>query len=386
MESPIRMNIIINLLKKEFIQILRDRRTVIILFLQPLIMLFIMGYAVNMDVKKIKIAILDEDKTPGSREFMQKFISSEYFVFYDYLNSSKQMNEYMDKGEIDVFMHIPANFSKNVKSGKKTDIQLIVDGTNSNTASIINAYIEQITSDFSFNYFTDRIRALVLNRDTGGMKLKEVIDLQERVLFNPELKSRNFYLPGLVGLLITLIGIMLTSMTVVKEKEAGTIEQIIVSPLKPIEYIVGKLLPFIIIAFIHICLVTFGAIFWFNVPFRGSFLFLLFSGLVYLLATLPIGLFISTVSRTQQEAMLSSFLYFMPAMLFSGFVFPIYVMPESVQILTYFIPLRYFIKIIRGVFLKGVGFSVLWPEIIILLIFGIVLFTLSVRRFARRME
>jgi ABC-2 type transport system permease protein len=386
MELPIRINIIRSLLKKEFKQILRDRRTMIVLFLQPLIMLFIMGYAVNMDVKKIKIAILDEDKTHESREFLQKFISSEYFVFYDYLNSSKQMNEYMDKGEIDVFMHIPANFSKDIKSGKKTDIQLILDGTNSNTASIINAYIEQITNDFSFKYFKDRIRALVLNRDTGGMKLTEVIDIQERVLFNPELKSRNFYLPGLVGLLITLIGIMLTSMTVVKEKEAGTIEQIIVSPLKSSEYILGKILPFIIIAFIHICLVTFGAIFWFNVPFRGSFVFLLFSGFVYLLATLPIGLFISTVSRTQQEAMLSSFLYFMPAMLFSGFVFPIYVMPVSIQILTYFIPMRYFIKIIRGVFLKGIGFSVLWPEILILMVFAVVLFTLSVRRFARRME
>lgn len=356
------------------------------LFLSPMIMLFLLGYAVNTDVKNITMAVLDDDKSSESRKFIRKFTASEYFIYSSSLSSEKEIDELLDKGKVDLFLHIPRGFSKRIKSGKDTSVQLILDGTDSNRAAVIMSYVNQITGDFSLDYFKDRIKLLILSRGADSMRMKETIGIQERFLFNPELASRNFFLPGVVGLLISLVTIMLTSMAVVKEKESGTIEQIIVSPLRSVEYIAGKTLPFVIIAFIDICLVTFVGILWFQVPFNGSFIFLLFSGLIYILSTLAIGLFLSTISRTQQQAMLSTFIYFMPSMLFSGFVFPIYAMPEIIQAITYLNPLRYFIVILRGIFLKGVGITVLWPQLIMLLILGISLFTLSVRRFARRME
>ncbi|HPO44555.1 MAG TPA: ABC transporter permease, partial [Spirochaetota bacterium] len=207
-----------------------------------------------------------------------------------------------------------------------------------------------------------------------------------RALFNPDLASRNFLLPGVLGLLIALITIMLTSMSVVKERESGTMEQIIVSPLRPMEFVAGKTLPFAIIGFADICVVTLIAIAWFRVPFNGSFALLLMSGVLFILSTLAVGLYISTVSRTQQQAMLSTFLFFVPAILFSGFVFPIYAMPIPVQAVTFLNPLRYFITIIRGIFLKGVGAGVLWPEMLALFALGGALLFFSVRRFSGRME
>jgi ABC-2 type transport system permease protein len=386
MKTIIRKNILKSLLIKEFKQVFRDKRMRITLFLSPIIMLFLLGYAVNTDVKMIKMAVLDEDKSFESRKFIQKFTSSGYFLYYTDLSSEKEINLLLDKGEADIFLHIPIDFSKNVKSGRHTDVQLILDGTDSSRASVIVSYAAQITNEFSLNFFQDRIKMLVLSRSMEGMRMKESIGVRERALFNPDLASRNFYLPGVLGLLISIVTIMLTSMAVVKEKESGTIEQIIVSPLKPVEYIAGKTLPFAIIGFADILLIIFITILLFRVPFNGSFIFLLFSGIVYIISSLSIGLYISTISRTQQQAMLSTFIYFMPAMLFSGFVFPIYTMPFSIQVITYFNPLRYFITIIRGVFLKGVGLTVLWPEITALFIIGLVLFFLSVRRFARRME
>jgi ABC-2 type transport system permease protein len=386
MKPPIRKNILKSLLIKEFKQIFRDKRMRITLFLSPMIMLFLLGYAVNTDVKMITMAVFDEDKSGESRKFIQKFISSNYFLYHSDLASGKGINLLLDKGEAEIFLHIPVGFSKDVKSGRHTNVQLILDGTDSNRASVIVSYATQITNEFSLDYFKDRIRMLVLSRSMDGIRMKENIVVRERVLFNPELASRNFYLPGVLGLLISIVTIMLTSMAVVKEKESGTIEQIIVSPLRPVEYIAGKTLPFAIIGFADIFLIIFITIIFFGVPFNGSFIFLLFSGIVYIISSLSIGLYISTISRTQQQAMLSTFIYFMPAMLFSGFIFPIYTMPLSIQIITYFNPLRYFITIIRGVFLKGVGITVLWPELSALLLIGSLLFTLSVRRFARRME
>ena len=216
--------------------------------------------------------------------------------------------------------------------------------------------------------------------------VSETIGIRERALFNPELLSRNFFLPGVLILMITIVTIMLTSMSIVKEKESGTIEQIIVSPLRPVEYIIGKIMPFSVIAFFDICTISLVAIFWFKVPFNGSFIFLLIAGMLYIISALAVGLFISTVSKTQQEAMLSTFLYFLPAMLFSGFIFPVYAMPKSIQLITYVNPIRYAIEIIRGIFLKGIGIRMLWPQIIVLMSIGTILLMSSIKRVARRME
>lgn len=381
-----RKKIIKSMVKKEFKQLFRDRRMFMMLFVTPVLMLLIFGYAVDTDVKGVKMAVLDEDKTQESRAFISGFSSNEYFRYAASLDSQRELARLLDLGKVDVFLHIEKNFSRNIKSGKGTQVQLILDGTDSNRAAVIMAYVNQISGDFSLGYLRDRIKMLVIEREAGGMRMKDSIQLKERILFNPELLSRNFFLPGMLGLIIALVTMMLTSMSIVKEREAGTMEQITVTPIRPIEFIMGKTMPFLIVGFIDICIISMATIFWFNVPFNGSFIFLLFSGLVYILSMLAVGLFISTISRTQQQAMLSTFLFFLPAMLFSGFIFPVYAMPFSIQLITLLNPTMYFITIMRGTFLKGVGMLVLWKEVAALLVLGGILLILSVRRFARRME
>jgi len=382
----VRKEILKSMVIKEFRQLFRDRRMLFPLFAAPVAMLLILGYAVNTDVREIKMALLDESRSSESRAFIRKFTGSGYFLPRAYLESEKELSRLMDSNEVDLFLHVKKDFSGRIKSGKGTEVQLILDGTDSSRAAVITAYVNQIAADFSLEYFRDRVRMLVISRGAGGMRLKENVTVNERALFNPDLSSRNFFLPGVIGLLVALITIMLTSMSIVKERESGTMEQIIVSPIKPLEYIAGKTLPFAIVGFIDIIVVTVIAIAWLGVPFNGSFLFLLFSGLLYILSTLAIGLYISTISRTQQQSMLSSFIFFLPAIIFSGFMFPIYAMPVSIQAVTFLNPMRYYMTIIRGVFLKGVGIWILWPDMLALLLIGAALLFLSVRRFARRME
>ena len=371
---------------KEFKQILRDTRMKLMLFGSPVLMLIIFGYAVNTDISEIKMVILDSDKSSESRELLRKFTSSGYFTNYAWLRSTDEAAQFLDKGEADMFIHIPSGFQKNLLSGKATELQIILDGTDSSRASVITAYINQISSDFSIEYLSQKIRTTLLSRESISVRLREPLPVKERIMFNPDLTSRNFYLPGVLVLLVALITIMLTSMSVVKERESGTMEQIIVSPLRPAEFIAGKTIPFAIIGVVEICVITIIAIFWFEVPFNGNFIFLIFSSIFYIICTLSVGLYISTISQTQQQAMLSTFLFFIPAFMFSGFIFPIYAMPKIFQYITMLNPLRYFMAMIRGIFLRGVGFSVLWSELLSLAILGSVMIYLSIRRFGRRFE
>jgi ABC-2 type transport system permease protein len=381
-----RKNILKSVVVKEFKQVLRDKRMIGVLFGSPIIMLLIFGYAVNTDVSDISMVLVDEDRSSASRDFVRRFTASGYFHLAAFADSPAESSDLLDRGEADMMLHIGRGFSNRVKSGRGAEVQLIVDGTDSSRASVIMAYVNQVAGGFSFEYFQDRVRMLVLSRELGGMRMKQDVKLAERALFNPDLASRNFLLPGVLGLLIALITIMLTSMSVVKERETGTMEQLIVSPLRPIEFVAGKTIPFAIIGFFDIFVVTLAAIVWFDVPFNGSFSLLLFSGLLFIISTLAVGLFISTVSRTQQQAMLSTFLFFVPAILFSGFMFPIYAMPAPIQVMTFLNPLRFFTTIIRVTFLKGVGMSVLWPDMLALFALGTVLLFFSVRRFSRKME
>ncbi len=384
--KSVRKSILKSLVVKEFKQTLRDKRMVMMLFGMPVIMLFVFGYAVNTDVNRIKMAVLDEDRSVRSREFLRRFTASGYFIHSESIAAPGESARLLDGGEVDIYMHIPRGFGERVVSGKGAQVQIILDGTDSNRAAVIQAYVNQIAGDYSLAYFGRKVRMLVLGREAGGMRMKEPLEVKERALFNPDLASRNFYLPGVLGLLVALITIMLTSMSVVKERESGTIEQIIVSPLRPLEFVIGKTLPFAIIGFIDICVITIIAITWFRVPFNGSFGFLLLGSFFYIICTLAVGLYISTVSLTQQQAMLSTFLFFIPAILFSGFIFPIYAMPEVFQLISLLNPMRYFITVIRGIFLKGVGAAVLWKEVTALVLLGTVLLWLSVRRFSRRLE
>jgi ABC-2 type transport system permease protein len=396
MKLFIRPKVLISMIKKEFSQVLRDNRMRGVVFGPPIIMIILFGYAINMDVNSVSLAVLDEDKTAMSRGLIDKFTGSGYFYFHSYLSSDKELTPLMDRGKVDAYMHIRQGLSKNFKTGRISEIQVIIDGTDSNRGAVINAYVNEIMQGYFIGKYLERIKTEVIYRssaftssqpgEAAGLVMSRGVQIVDRAYFNPTLMSKYYFLPGVIGFIVSLITVMLTSMSIVKERESGTMEQIVVSPIKPVEFIMGKTIPFAIIGFIDMLIVTLITIFWFDVPFNGSFLFLFFAGFFYILCSLAVGIFISTISRTQQQAMMSFFLYFLPAMLFSGFVFPIYSMPEIIQIISYANPLMYFIVIIRGVFLKGVGITVLWNNILVLLGIGVVLLYISTRRLSRRME
>ncbi len=386
MKHILRPAILKSLILKEFRQILRDRKMRSVLFGSPVLMLLLFGYAVNTDVTRVKMTVLDMDRSSESRGFVERFTASRYFEYSRSVSRASDADRMLDSGEAEVFVNIPPDFKRNLLSGRETEVQVIIDGADSGRGAVIMAYINEISSVFSSELMLRKIRIRMTAKGGAISALDEPVVMRERVLFNPELLSRNFYLPGVLGLLIALITIMLTSMSVVRERESGTIEQIIVSPLRPAEFVAGKTLPFAIIGIIEICIITVIAILWFRVPFNGNFPFLLLAGVMYIICTLSVGLFISTISHTQQQAMLSTFLFFIPAIMLSGFVFPIYAMPEVFQYITLLNPMRYFMKIIRGIFLKGVGFTVLWADLLALALLGSVLISLSIRRFNRRFE
>ncbi|HQO40671.1 MAG TPA: ABC transporter permease [Spirochaetota bacterium] len=381
-----RKNIIRSIVIKEFRQMLRDRRMRFILFGVPVVMLLLFGYAVNTDVSGIRMAVLDSDRSQASRLFLQRFTGSAYFIHNYSLDSPSEADRLLDRALIDVYLHIPLNFSSGISSGKGTAVQIIVDGTDSMRAAVIVSYINLISGDFSFERMKEKISVSVRARGAVGAVLNNPVELRERSLFNPELKSRNFYLPAIIGLLLTLVTTMLTSMSVVKERESGTMDQLIVSPLRPVEFVAGKTIPFALIGFVDIVVITIIAIAWFSVPFNGSFIMLIAASMFYVLCALSIGIYISTISATQQQAMLSTFLFFIPAILFSGFAFPVYSMPAFFRYVALLDPLMYFVRMIRGIFLKGSGVAELWPDTAVLAVMGIVLFALSIRRFSRGFE
>jgi len=381
-----RVNILKSFIVKEFRQILRDNRMKMMLFGAPVLMLVIFGYAVNTDVVNIRMAVLDSSRSSESRSFLERFTASGYFVYYTNAESPDMGAAALDRGDVDMFINIPYDFSRNLKKGKQAAVQIIVDGSDSSRSSVILAYISQITNDYSERFLEKSVMLTMRNRGTGTVISAGGVMLNERTLFNPELKSRNFFLPGVLGLLVALITIMMTSMSVVKERESGTIEQIIVSPIKPLEFVTGKTLPFAIVGFVDIVVIAFITIVWFRVPFNGSFILMLLCGGFYIICTLGVGLYISTISQTQQQTMLSTFLFFIPSIILSGFIFPIYAMPPVFRIITLVNPMRYFIDITRGIFLKGVGVTVLWESILALGFLSVIFLALSVRRVNRRFE
>jgi ABC-2 type transport system permease protein len=321
------------MVKKEFLQLFRDRKLRLFIIAPPVLMLFVFGYAVNTDVNRVMIAVLDEDRSFMSRDFIARFTVSPYFSCYASVSSADEAAEMLDRGEADLFLHVERDFSRRIKKNSTGHVQAIVDGSDSTRASVIISYINSIMASFAMEKMSQRVRLGVMAHNSAGRALKGLVEMKERIYFNQDLLSGNFYLPGVIGLLIALITIMLTSMSIVKERESGTIEQINVSPLRPLEYIMGKTMPFAMVAFMDIILISLLTIAWFDVPFRGSFIFLLASGFFFILSTIAVGLFISTISMTQQQAMLSSFLFFIPSILLSGYIFPVYSMPEPEQLL-----------------------------------------------------
>jgi ABC-2 type transport system permease protein len=359
---------------KEFIQVFRDKRMRFFLFVPPLVQLFVFGYVVTLDVSNIPTAILDLDKSYESRELARRLESSGYFTILHTPASVEEVTGLLDRGKVLCVVQINRGFMKDLRKGVPTSVQVIVDGTYSNTALVALNYANTVIARFA--------------RDRGPRKSAAEgasIDLRVRAWYNPDLKSKNYFVPGVMASIILLVSLMLTSMAVVRERESGTMEQLMVTPIKPIELILGKTIPFAAISFIDMMLVTAVGVFWFEVPIRGSLLLLLLCTAIYLLSVLGTGLFISTVARTQQQALMAAMFFNMPAILLSGFAFPIENMPAVFQYVTYLNPLRYFLIIIRGVFLKGNGIVILWPQMAALLAIGMIVITLSALRFRKRL-
>ena len=342
-------------------------------FLLPGILLFIYGFAVTFDVDRITTVILDMDKSSLSRELADELGRSGYFTVVSYLDKYDDIDPWLDRGKAKVAVAIPVDFSRRVRAGKNSPIEVIIDGSNSNTATIAEGYIFAISEAFP--------------RRLGGGVVKPLVDVRSRVWYNTELKSRNFIIPGLTAVIMAVIVALLTSLTVAKEWDRGTMEQLISTPLKPVELVIGKLIPYFIIGFIDTVLTIVMSTVFFGVPLRGSVPLLLFLSSIFLFGGLSTGILISIVAKTQtvasQMAMLTSFL---PAFLLSGFLFSIKNMPRPLQAVTYLVSARYFVKILNGIFLKGSPLRLLMGETILLSVYGLAVFLLAVGKFKKRMD
>ncbi|MBE0460437.1 MAG: ABC transporter permease [Candidatus Aminicenantes bacterium] len=365
-----------HIIRKEVIQTFRDRRMLFPIFFAPVIQLIIFGYAATTDIKNISIGILDQDRTEESRTLIASFSYVDYFNVKYHIHSYPEVDELFQKGKIQAAMVIPQKYASNIKKRAKTGLQIILDGTDANSANIILDYISRLVGKQSEYILTE----------LAGKEPEGMIITQPRIWYNPELKSSIYMVPGVICLVLLLTTLILTSMAITKEREMGTLENLIVSPIKTWELIVGKTFPFVIIGLVDMALVILAGRLIFSLPIRGSIFFLFGISLLFILTSLSFGLFISTVSRTQQQAMMSAFFFLMPAMLLSGIFSPIESMPKIIQYITLLNPLRYFAKALRGILLKGNSFSILWPEVLALAAFGIAAIILSSIRFRKYLE
>lgn len=366
------------MLIKEAIRILRDPKMRFIILVIPAIQITLFGYAVNTDVKHIATAVYDLDNSALSRDLVARLERSGYFDIVQRVQRGDELRDLLDRGKVRAAVQINRGFQENIRAGRTATLPIIVDGTDPSTARIVVSYSVTIAERFSDQILTD----YSLRRGGRTMGAKG-IELESRAWFNANLESRNYYVPGVIASMVLITTMVLSSMAVVREKEIGTMEQIIVTPIQRWEFIVGKLVPFAIVGYINVTIVTCIALFWFKIPLRGSILLLIGSTALFLMSTLGFGLLISTISRTQQQAMMSSFMFTFPAMLLSGFAFPIENMPASIQFATYLNPLRYYLVIIRGIFLKGIGLGILWPQLAALALLGSVVLLFAVGRFRK---
>lgn len=354
------------LVRKEFLQVLRDSRMWRVIFVAPIIQLIAFGYAVTTDVQHTQLFVVDHDHTQESRALVDAFTAGGYFRVVGRSDRAADLATALDHGRAVVGIEIPAGYARDLRKPDGVGVQVLVDGTNSNVATVALGYAEQIV----------RSHALA----TLGTPFVPPVDLRERTWFNPSLESRNYNVPAVIGMIMILITLLLTALAVVRERELGTLEQLMVSPLTPGELIIGKTIPFAVIALFDMVLVTVVALLWFHIPFRGNALLLLLAAVLFLLSGLGLGLLISVVSKTQQQAFLANFLVLFPTLLLSGMMFPVTSMPKIFQWLTLANPLRHYIEIVRAIFLKGAGFE-LWRQYLGLLLIGTTLIWVAARRF-----
>jgi ABC-2 type transport system permease protein len=355
---------ILAIAKKEVRQIKRDKRMLYVLFIFPFILLVIFGYAINFDVHHIKMFVYDQDKTVDSREFVNRLTSSNYFDIAGYLNSEKEIRGVLDKGDAQVVLVFPREFSKDIHSGRDAQVQILVEGVNANTASIVSNYMNVATASFSHN-----ITSKILARK--GRKANLPLDVESRFWFNSDLNSTRYLIPGLISMILIITAVVSISLSLVREKERGTIEQINVSPLSSMELLVGKTIPYTVISLVIAAIILVAGYLLFGVAIKGSLILLFFSTFIFLFAALNLGIFVSAISDSQQVAFqISTMVSLLPTFILSGFVFPIESMPPVIQILTNITPAKFFIIILRAILLKGVGLSAFWPQLVYLLLFA----------------
>jgi ABC-2 type transport system permease protein len=370
------MTRLLHVIRKEFLELRQDPRLFGIVIIAPLVQLTMLGYAATTDVRNVPMLVVDEDASSESRDLVSRFEASGNFVVVDRMSSSDQIDAYLDSGRAWMALQIPAKYGDRVRSGQPTTVQVVADGTDANSTNVALGYAGNLVASF----------ARELAASSGRGSPTPLVSADVRVWFNPQLESKDFMIPGIIALLLLVVTTNLSSMAIVRERELGTLEQLNVTPIARWELIVGKMLPYAFIGLVDVLLVVVVAIFWFEVPLRGSFALLLVMCVVYLMTTLGLGLFVSTISATQQQAMMTaSFFFLIPMVFLSGFVFPIENMPALVQPVTYLIPLRYFLIILRDIFLKGVGLEAFWREALALTAWGVGILTLATLRSSKRL-
>ncbi len=375
------MKRIMKVVKKEFLQLRRDKRMFAMLFIAPVLQLVLLGYAATVDVKNIPIVICDMDHTQESRDLISHYTSSGYFTVVGYIDGVDKIDHYLKSGKAGMALVIPVRFGRDILAGRTPQLAVIADGSDSNTSGIGLSYASTIALSFARNIIVKRAEEFNLIKTPDD--LPQVV-AQTRAWYNPDLKSVNFMVPAVLVMVLMVITLTITSLAIVKEKENGTIEQIVVTPLHDLEFILGKMIPFTLIGIVEVFLVLFVSVYVFHVPLRGSVITLLILSLLFVLVALGLGLFVSSISKTQQQAtMTAQFFVMMPMLILSGFIFPIENMPKFFQYLTYLVPVRYFMTIVRGIFLKGDGFADLWSQTLALFGIGVAVLSLSVYTFRR---
>lgn len=364
--------------QKEFIQILRDPRSLGLAIVIPIVLLVLFGFALTLDVDNVPMVVWNQDNSQFSKNFILNFRNSRYFKIIGYSDNYKRMQYQLDRSEAMMMLVIPKDFSHLLNSGKTAPLQLIVDGTDSNTATIAMGYVRSVVAKYNITLFTNTL-------GKKNISVNPPIDFRPRIWFNPNLLNKYFIVPGLIAIIMMVIAALLTSLTVAKEWERGTMEQLISTPVKSYELIIGKFIPYFAIGFIDLLISIFMAKYLFSIPMQGNIFLLIGLSSVFLTGALSLGIFISTVAKSQlmasQMAILTTFI---PTFLLSGFTYPIYNMPQLIQTITYLIPARYFITILRGIFLKGDGLSTLWDESLLLVMFSLIMVSLAIRKFRKK--
>ncbi|OGU28173.1 MAG: hypothetical protein A2057_08715 [Ignavibacteria bacterium GWA2_35_9] len=365
---------------KEIIHIRRDLRTLYIAFIYPILVLVLFGFALKLDLNYIPLAVGDFDNSSRSRELISRFVNSRYFTSYYYISDIKEIDSLINKGKVWAGLIIPADFSRKILKQEPCTVELVIDASDNNVANQVIGFSQAIVQQYSADELVSSLNLQGMIVKGQGLPLK----LEPRVWYNPELQSTNYFVPSLIAVIMMMITTVLTSLTIAKEFEIGTIESLLVSPLRKYQILLGKMLPYIMISLANWVLILMLGIFYFNIPFKGSLFQFFLASLIFLFLALNLGLLISTIAKSQQTAWMLSLLGTMlPSFLLSGFIFPIENMPVLLQLITYLVPVRYFLVIIRGMFLKGIGVSELYREILVLVFMGIALFTATILKFKK---